>query len=113
MQNYDKFFYFKNVEKPEFIKSYAKKKANKKIKFFRKVEKNISVKKYNKNKSKNYTFFTHSGSVFWNGYSINTKTIHYQNVIDPVIEPLKKIFYSSLKKVKKKVREEQKKKDKK
>lgn len=110
MQKYKKFFYYKKIKGPELIISYNKLKSNKKINFFKNIEKYASVKTYDQKNSKNYDFFTHYGSLFWEGYFISEKQRFFKKIKQPLIENLKEIFYFSLKIAKKKVRDEQKKK---
>lgn len=104
MQKYKNFFYSKKAKGPELIINYNKSKENKKINFFKNIEKFSSVKNYDKKKSKDYDFFTHYGSLFWEGYFISENVVFYRRIKRPLIDRLKEIFYSSLKIVKTKIR---------
>lgn len=104
MKKYKNFFYSKKAKGPELIINYNKSKENKKINFFKNIEKFSSVKNYEREKSRYYDFFTHYGSLFWEGYFINENIVFYRKIKRPLIDQLKEIFYSSLKIVKTKIK---------
>jgi hypothetical protein len=69
-----------------------------------------SFKNYDKKKSNDYDFFTHYGSLFWEGYFISENVVFYRKIKRPLIDHLKEILYSSLKIVKTKIKIKQQKK---